>query len=97
MPVHIDTSVMTPTDHGDFLATFMTSDCPNQHDWISANNQNSRAIEMLNYPPFLEAVRKLESSLNLDSGTINSANFYKYYDNLICMKFLGKDVPKLII
>jgi hypothetical protein len=33
--VHVDASVMTPLDHGDFLATFMSSDCPNQHEWMA--------------------------------------------------------------
>jgi hypothetical protein len=44
MAVHVDTSVMTPSDHGDILATFLASDCPNQKDWMSENSKNASAI-----------------------------------------------------
>jgi hypothetical protein len=52
---------------------------------------------MLNNPAFLNALGSLEISLNLPKNTITLSNFYKYYDNLICMKYLGKDVPELIV
>lgn len=57
--MHVDASVMTPLDHGDFLATFMSSDCPNQHDWMAENAQDPKVIEMQQNSRYQSAFREL--------------------------------------
>lgn len=97
MAVHVEDHVMTPFDGGDFLATFMSDDCPNQKKWMSSNTASEKAKAMFSNPLYVEALRQLSLSLGLPADTINSGNFYQYYDNLICMQYLGKQVPSLIL
>lgn len=35
-------------------------------------------------------------SLGSDPNLVNSSNFYSYYDNLICLNYLGKPVPSIL-
>lgn len=64
--VQVETPTSNPYEIGDFLFAFDKEYCPNQRDWIDANNKSPKAAQINSTPQFLRAMKELSLALGLD-------------------------------
>jgi hypothetical protein len=81
---------MTAFQDGDFLARWNAKNCPNMDEWSVKNFKSEAAKKVFSNKRYIDAVNELAKALG---KPVNMTNFISYYDNLICMQYMGKEVP----
>ena len=68
-----------------------------QSTWMHDNPHTPKALAMYNSPGLKQAMIDLSLALGDDPNLVNPDTFYQYNDNLICLQYLGKPVPDIMV
>ena len=85
---------MTPFEDGDFLSRYYYKNCPNQKTWSKTNFEDPIAQKILNDTRYIQALNDFSAAVG---KPMSFTNFTSYYDNLLCLQYLGEKVPAYFV